>query len=324
MVVADDAQGADASFDQELSEDALDLGLARLEIVTADERLVLLGKFDAARNKGILRSAIDEGNALEDATDCEDRGRSNFGVALLDALQEIFSGIIDTGNDLGITLGVGGPNDDDLVQSMLVLEGFNVAANMLDVSPLVVSGDQVVGTGRLIGGDEGGIVDGGEGLVLAEILGDLTLKIPVEDFGTGHGGSQVEGTDVPSAEDKIVGMDHGKDRVDGGIDIITIGIDSELHGRRLGDAAIVIGLDQSIFSEEVDIVTVSGDGGSQSAAIVTAPTNHHKTSKVVSEIQGSGHAYPTRGTTVSVLNSYWVFVGLTTSLPASLETMAFS
>jgi hypothetical protein len=262
MVVADDAQGADASFDQELSEDTLDLGLARLEVVTTDERFVLLGKLDTARNKGVLGRAVDKRNAVEDTTNGKDRGGSNFRVALLDALQEIFGGIIDTRNNLSVAFGVGGPNDDDLVQSMLVLECLDVVANVLDMSPLVVSGDQVVGTGRLIGGDKGRIVDGGKGLVLAEILGDLTLKIPVEDFGTGHRGGQVEGTDVPSSDDKVVGMDHGKDCVDGRIDIITIGIDPELHGRRLGDAAVVIRLDQSIFGVEAEVVTVGGDGGS--------------------------------------------------------------
>ena len=262
MVVADDAQGADASFDQELSEDTLDLGLARLEVVTANEGLVLLGKLDAARNKCILWCAVDKRHTLKNATDGKDRRRRDFGVALLDALQEIFGSVIDTVNDLGIALGVGGPNDDDLVQCMLVFESLDVVANMLDMSPLVVSGDQVVGAGRLIRGDEGGIVDGGKRLVLAEIFGDLTLNVPVEDFGTSHRGSQVEGTDIPPTEDKVIGMDHGKDRVDGGVDVITLGIDPKLHGRRLSDAAVVIGLDQSIFGAEVDVVTIGSDRGS--------------------------------------------------------------
>ena len=279
MVVADNTQGANASFDQELSKYALDLSLARFEIVTADEGLVLLSKLDAPRDKGVLRCSIDERNTLEDATNCKDGGRSNFGMVLFDALQEIFGRIVNTRDDISIALGVGGPDDDDLVQSMLILEGPDVVANMLDMGPLFVAGDQIVSTTELIGSNEGRIVNGRKWLILAEILSDLTLKIPVEDFGASHGGGQVKGADIPSTEDKIIGMDHGKNRIDGAIDIITIGINPKFHSRRLSDAAVIIRLNQSIFVAEADIVTVSGDCGSQSTTVVTAPTNHHKAAR---------------------------------------------
>jgi len=186
MVVADNTQGANASFDQELRKYTLDLSLARLEIITADEGLVLLSKLDAPRDKGVLRCSIDERNTLEDATNCKDGGRSNFGMVLFDALQEIFGRIVNTRDDISIALGVGGPDDDDLVQSMLILEGPDVVANVLDVGPLLIAGDQIVSTTGLIGGNEGWVVNRGKWLILAEMLGDLTLKIPVEDFGTRH------------------------------------------------------------------------------------------------------------------------------------------
>lgn len=277
MVVTEDTQGADASFNQELGEDTLDLGLARLKIVTADKGLALFSKLKTPRNESILRCAVNERDALEDATNCKDGGRSNFRMAFLDALQEIFGGVIDTGDDIGVPLRIGGPDDDNLVQSMLILECVDVVANMLNMGPLVVARDQIVSATRLIGGDKRGVVDGGKRLVLTEILGDLTLKIPVEDFGTSHCGSQVKGADIPPTEDKIIGMDHGKKSIDRSINVITMDINTKFHGRRLSDAAVVVGFNESVFVTEADFVTVGCDRGSQSATIVTTPANHHKT-----------------------------------------------
>ena len=154
MIVTDDAQWTDASFDQELSKDALDLCLAGFEVVSADERFVLFGKFDTSRHKGVLRSTVDEGDTLEDATDGKDcRGR-NFRVTFLDALDEIISSIVDTGNDIRIAFRVGRPNDNNFIQVMFCPERFDIIADMLDVFPLVVSWDQIVRTVRLIGRNE--------------------------------------------------------------------------------------------------------------------------------------------------------------------------
>jgi hypothetical protein len=44
-------------------------------------------------------------------------------VASLDGVQEASCGVIDTGYNLGITLSVGGPEDDYLVKTIGVLEG---------------------------------------------------------------------------------------------------------------------------------------------------------------------------------------------------------
>ena len=150
MVVTDDAQWTDAGFDQELGEDALDFGLSGFEIVSADERFVLFGKFDTSRDKGVLRSTVDEGDAFEDTTDCKDRGGSDFRVTFLDALDEILSRIVDSRDNLRVTFSIGSPNDNDFIQIVFRLEGFDIVADMLDVFPLVVSRDQIVRTARLV------------------------------------------------------------------------------------------------------------------------------------------------------------------------------
>src|SRR5271170_862753 len=188
MVVTDDAQWTDACFDQELGEDTLDFGLSGLEIVSTDERFVLFGKFDTTRDKGVLRSTVDEGDTLEDTTDCKDRGGSDFRVTSFDALDEILSRIVDSRNNLRVTFSIGSPNNNNFVQVMFRLERFDIIADMLDVFPFVVSGNQVIRTARLIRRNERRVVNRRKRLVLSELFGDLTLDIIVQDFSAGHCG----------------------------------------------------------------------------------------------------------------------------------------
>ena len=61
MVVAGNGGELDTSVDQEVDQSRLHLGLARLEVITADESIVLLGKLDGTGNKGVLGRAVDEG-----------------------------------------------------------------------------------------------------------------------------------------------------------------------------------------------------------------------------------------------------------------------
>lgn len=54
-------------------------------------------------------------------------------------LFEVASSVIDTGDDFRITLSVGSPEDDDLVEIVIGLEVANVSANLLQVRLLVVA-----------------------------------------------------------------------------------------------------------------------------------------------------------------------------------------
>lgn len=72
VVVAGDGGELDAGVDQEINEGGLHLGLARLEVVTADEGAVLLRKLDGTRNEGVLRGAVDERDLLQDTGNSED------------------------------------------------------------------------------------------------------------------------------------------------------------------------------------------------------------------------------------------------------------
>ena len=59
VVVADDGLGLDAGGDEEVDEDGLELGLARLEVVAADGDAALARQLDHARHEGVLRAPVD-------------------------------------------------------------------------------------------------------------------------------------------------------------------------------------------------------------------------------------------------------------------------
>jgi len=198
-------------------------------------------------------------------------------MTFLDALEKILGGIVDTGDDLGISFGIGSPNNDDFIEMVTFLEITHVLPDLLDVIPFIVTGDQIIRAVRLIGSNEMRIVNRGQGLVLFEIRRDLALDIPFENLGAFHCSSDIERTDIPSSENEIIGMDHGKDLIQRNIDVISFLIDAEFHGTRLSDAAVIVGLNETVFGVEGNVVLVCGDGSSQGTSIVSTPTNEHKT-----------------------------------------------
>ena len=72
-------------------------------------------------------------------------------------------------------------------------------------------------------------------------------------------------------------MVHGDDLIEWSIDVISVSIDTQFHGGRLSDAAIIIRFDDTVLGVETNLVAVGGDGGCQSTPVVASPTNHHKT-----------------------------------------------
>lgn len=159
------------------------LGLARLEVVAADEDVLALGVVDEAGDEGVLRGAVDEGAALVDGSDGVHGGGGDLRLGAVDRAEKVVGRVVDALHDLGIPLRVGRPEDDDLVQAVLGLE---LADVLLDLGNLLRRGalEDVVGAAGLVARDEVLVEDGGERLHVAEEGGDLALELPVEDSGT--------------------------------------------------------------------------------------------------------------------------------------------
>lgn len=90
------------------------------------------------------------------------------------------------------------------------LEVSDVLPDLLEVSLLVLSRDDVVGPLLLVGSDEVGVVDTRQRLDVLHQRSDLSLEVVGEDLGSGHRGRKVVRRDVPSRDDEVVGVNHGE------------------------------------------------------------------------------------------------------------------
>jgi len=118
MVVAGNGGELDAGADQEVDESRLHLGLSRLEVVATDEGIVLLGELDGTGNEGVLRRAVDEGDAFQDTGNGKDSGGRDLLMAILDSLEQIVGSVVDALEDFGEALSIGGPLYNDLVKTV--------------------------------------------------------------------------------------------------------------------------------------------------------------------------------------------------------------
>lgn len=82
----------------------------------------------------------------------------------------------------------------------------DIVSDVLDHLLLGLSINNVVGTIGLVGSNEVGDVNRRKRLELLHVRDQLALEIPFEDFRALHGFSQISVINVPSADDKIVGL----------------------------------------------------------------------------------------------------------------------
>ena len=128
VVVAGNRGELDTRVDQEVNQSRLHLGLTGLEVITTNEGLALLRQVQSTGNEGVLRRSVDEWDIVQNRRHSKDGRRGHLLVTGLDRLEQVLGRVIDTGHNVSVTLRVGSPHDNDLVQSVLSLE---VAAHEL-------------------------------------------------------------------------------------------------------------------------------------------------------------------------------------------------
>lgn len=239
---------------------------------------MLLSELETSWHKGVLWRSVDEWDALEYTCDGKDGRWSDLGVALLDALHEVLCSVIDSFNDVGVSLSVCGPHNDDLFEVVCSLEVCNVLLDVLDVCPLVFAWDQVVSSGALVGSDKVWIVDGRQWCVLSQLLGNLSLQIVLENLCSLHGLCEVDTADIPTTNHQITWVDHWKDIVEWYVNVLSLGIDTNLDSCSLGDGTVVVGLDWSSSSLKLNVSSVCVNDSSHGATVVASETDHHETS----------------------------------------------
>lgn len=199
-------------------------------------------------------------------------------MRVLDRVQEVVSSVIDARNDVAVTLGVGSPENNDAVETVVRLEFANVGTDVIKVGLLVRAGNKIIRALLLIGRNEVGIIDRGKRLAKeSHVRNNLALKVVVQDLGAFHGLVEADAGDIPTTENEIVGVNHRKDVRDRDMDFLAVGISTNADGGRAEEGADVVGLLEAFLSVPSDVVAVGEDGGAQGSAIVTTNTNHHKT-----------------------------------------------
>lgn len=277
VVVAGNRGELDASVDEKVNESRLHFGLARLEVITANEGVVLLGELDGTGNKSVLGRAVDEGSALEDTGNSENGGGRNLLVTLLDGLEQVVGRVVDARDKVGVALRVGGPHDNDLVEAVLLLELANVGLDLLDVSHAGLAAlEDIVGTVLLVGGNKVGIIDGRQGNHVDHLLLDLGLEGGLEDLSAVHGVGKVHLADIPTTNGNVVGVNHGKDVVEGNVNLLAgLDVGAELEGRTHDDGAVVVGLARALLGLPAEAAAVGEDAGGDGGTVVAAPADQH-------------------------------------------------
>lgn len=274
VVVADDGGRLDAGGDEEVYQHGLHLGLARLEVVAADVHAVARRQLHGAGHEGVLGRAVDVGAALQDGGHGEDGGGGHLRLGAVDGGEQVVRRVVQAGHQLGEALRVGGPEDDHLVQAVGRLELLDVSADGGQVGALVSAGQHVVGALALVGGDEVGVVDGGQGLEGIHALVQLALQVVVQHLCAAHGVAEGHAGDVPAAQHQVVGVHHGQQGREGDVDVTAAG-GAQAHGGCLGDGADVVRALLARLRVPRDAVLVCQDAGRQRRAVVAAPAHDH-------------------------------------------------
>ena len=160
---------------------------------------------------------------------------------------------------------VGGPEDNDLVESIVGLEVADVLAQLIHLL-LLGSREDVVGTLTLVGGDKVWEVNSLHGLDLLHVRVELVLEVNVKDLGTLHGVTEVHAVNVPSVPDDLAGVDHWQHVLHGRVDGISVHVVSELDGRCHHDGSPVVGLLGALLGVPGDSILV-GDGTGDASAV---------------------------------------------------------
>ena len=276
MVVRSNGGGLDTSTHQVINKHRLDLGLTTLEVITGDESLVLLSQLENTRNKSVLRRTIDIGISFKNGSNGEDSGGSHFRMASLDSVKEVFSSIVHTRNDIGVTFRIGGPQDNHLVQLVFLLETAHISTNMLQVSLLVISGNDVISSIALIRSNVIRVVNGRHGhKVLHMRIHDL-LEVIVIDSSTLHGITKVHRANIPTTNNKVIRVYERKQSIERNVEIASRN-STHLNSRTLRDRAIIVRVLDSLLRVPGDVELVSKNTSRNSGTIVTTPTNKHHT-----------------------------------------------
>ena len=214
-------------------------------------------------------------------------------MASLNRLDQVVSGVVHTSEDLCVTLGIGSPLYNDLIKTVRLFEitasslvGHSnshrealpdISANFFDVVPACLATlNHVISALFLISSDKVRVVDTRQRLHFRHFFLDQVFQSGFEHSGPVHGLGQVHATDIPSANHKVVRMNHGQDITERNVDLLaSLHLGTQLHSGCHDNRTIVI-RSLLFFSSIPDKPTaISNDARGDGSAIISAPPNKH-------------------------------------------------
>lgn len=295
VIVTGNGGELDPGIDHEIYKGRFHLCLTRLEVISADESMMLLGKLNGTWNKGILRRPIDERGVFQDTRNSEDGRRRHLLVTRLYGFHQVLRSVVNAFNDIGKALGVGSPLNNDFVECVSFLEvtvqrlGWgekwharhspDVLADLLHMGHASLGAfEDIVGAITLVRSDEIRVVRARERLHIGHLLLDHVFQGRFQHTCPIHGLGKVHAADVPTTNNKIVRVHHGKHIVKGNVDLLPgLGFGPKLHRRAHNNGAIVVGGLWTLACLPDQAATIGDNAGRDRGSIIPTPSDEHHT-----------------------------------------------
>lgn len=143
----------------------------------------------------------------------------------------------------------------------------------------LVTLDDIVCTVTLVGRDKVWIVDAWQRSDLGHFLSNKVLECRLKDLCPIHCVGHVEGANVPTSDDKVIGVHHGQQVVERNVNVLaSLAVCTELDSRCHDNRAVVVGSLLTLASVPGKLTAIGNDRGGKGASVVTIQADEHHAS----------------------------------------------
>ena len=197
-------------------------------------------------------------------------------MTILDSFEEVIGGVVDAFEDLAEALCVGSPENEDLVQVVVLFHVANVFADLGKVDTLVIAWQDVIGPVGLVGSDKLRIVYSGKGCNIFHAVFKLELEVDVEYLSPTHGLSHIGLRDVPAAHNEVLSFSHWENVLHWDVYLLVSGR-TDLDRRALSDRAEEVGLLLAALGAPCHLLAVRNQTSGDGSTIVATKSDQHDT-----------------------------------------------
>mmetsp|Transcript_13445 Transcript_13445/g.18989 ORF Transcript_13445/g.18989 Transcript_13445/m.18989 type:complete len:230 (-) Transcript_13445:409-1098(-) len=229
MIVTGNRHRLNPGRNQKIDHHRFHFRLSRLKIISANENLPFLCKFNHSWNKCVLRGPIDVTAIFQYRGNSENCGRGDFLFASLYGFQKGFGGVVDSFFDGREALRVRSPKYHNFIQGVFFFETPDVAPHLFHLFPLRTF-QHIVCPFDLIRGDELREVNGRQRLQLFHVGDQLLLQREIQNSASFHRIGQIQTRYVPPSNDQIIWVGHWDHVSQGNVDAVSFDVIAKSYG----------------------------------------------------------------------------------------------